>query len=173
MFCDDFKCSDKYYKCPDYYCIPWRYLCNAEWNCPSGNDEINCVNRTCPGQLKCKNSEICIEIDNLCDSFADCPYFDDTNFCETRLPACPVNCTCLLYSISCININHQDQRSPRPARRAACDNKIDCSGLNTNHTRNTTGQSYSFTPSEQCISQVRAYFFTQVVPSINCCAPET
>ncbi len=57
-------------------------MCDAEWNCPRGNDEINCINRTCPGQLKCKNSEMCIAIDNLCDIFADCPYFDDTNFCE-------------------------------------------------------------------------------------------
>ena len=100
-----YNCSSKYYKCPDYYCIPWRYLCDAEWNCPRGNDEINCVNRTCPGQLKCKNSEICIAIDNVCDGFSDCPYFDDTNFCESILATCPVNCTCLLYSISCININ--------------------------------------------------------------------
>ncbi len=45
-FCTDFECNSKY-KCPGYYCVPWFYLCDGSWDCPAGDDEGSCINRTC------------------------------------------------------------------------------------------------------------------------------
>ena len=35
-----------------------RHVCNGHWNCPQGQDERNCLNRTCPGRFKATNSPL-------------------------------------------------------------------------------------------------------------------
>ena len=36
--CKTFQCNQMF-KCPEYYCIPWGYVCNWKWDCPHGYDE--------------------------------------------------------------------------------------------------------------------------------------
>ena len=38
--CKIFQCKQMF-KCPDYYCIPWGYVCDGKWDCPYGYDESN------------------------------------------------------------------------------------------------------------------------------------
>ena len=89
-----------YFKCPGYYCIPWRLVCNGLWDCPDGTEEEFLCNRTsCPGQFKCHNTSICISACSICDDVMDCKLGDDEHFCHPLLPACPENCTCIIFSI--------------------------------------------------------------------------
>ena len=37
-----FECPESYYKCPGNYCIPYRYICDGDWHCPGGEDEMEC-----------------------------------------------------------------------------------------------------------------------------------
>ena len=100
--CEEFECSRLYFKCPGYYCLPWRNVCNRIWDCPGGADENQCTNRaSCKGQFKCHGSKICVNIESTCDDIIDCPYQDDEMFCKLSTKECPVTCRCLLYTISC------------------------------------------------------------------------
>ncbi len=69
-FCGEVKCHDTF-KCPGYYCIPWRYVCDGHWDCPAGKDEIECGYESKPGFLHCPSSVITIlpksmELKKLC-----------------------------------------------------------------------------------------------------------
>ena len=119
--CHDVNCSGKYqeyFKCPGYYCVPRRYICNSVWDCPHGADEANCTFRTnCPGQYKCYDSVICIAMQSICDEVDDCKYKDDEYFCDYGMdspfpfPKCPNECRCLLFSITCIT-DHSNKTIP-------------------------------------------------------------
>ena len=53
LYCHDFQCDEKYYKCHGYYCIPLRNVCNMMWDCPRGLDEEDCSERqSCPGLFR-------------------------------------------------------------------------------------------------------------------------
>ncbi len=96
-----YKCGNKYYKCPGYYCIPWKYVCNQVWDCPEGIEEIGCSERqSCPGQFKCDNSIICVTLHSLCDEETDCPLGDDELFCE-NVPKCLESCKCVHHKDIC------------------------------------------------------------------------
>ncbi len=43
------KSNSAFYKCPGYYCVPWRAVCNNVWDCPGGADETNCIRTSCRG----------------------------------------------------------------------------------------------------------------------------
>ena len=101
--CKHFTCLRIHFKCPDYYCIPWRYVCNSVWDCPYGVDEEGCNRSSCPGMFKCHTSVICLTSHSICDQTTDCKFGDDEYFCKVRLPPCPQNCTCIVYSITCTN----------------------------------------------------------------------
>ena len=36
--CRQFECN-MMFKCPNFYCIPWTYVCDGMWDCPYGYDE--------------------------------------------------------------------------------------------------------------------------------------
>ena len=36
--CKEIDCN-MMFKCPNYYCIPWNYVCDGKWDCPRGIDE--------------------------------------------------------------------------------------------------------------------------------------
>ncbi len=93
-----------YYKCPGFYCIPWQYVCNQRVDCPGGLDERQCNRQRCTyaGQFRCKNSAICVALENICDRVDDCPLQEDEKFCDIFPEKCPLNCTCLLFVIECI-----------------------------------------------------------------------
>ena len=104
--CEKFE-YNKNYKCFHYYCIPWRYVCDGKWDCPHGFDELklNCgLTRQCKSMLKCKNSQICVHMLDMCNEFRDCPLGDDEDLCELQYTLCPRMCICLNFAISCQNI---------------------------------------------------------------------
>ena len=106
--CSQHDCDSKHYKCPGFYCIPWRYLCDKKIDCPGGLDETQCNRSSCPGQFKCMDSDTCISVDSICDNVDDCPSVDDEQFCSPAIPRCPKKCTCLLYALNCQSINQTD-----------------------------------------------------------------
>ncbi len=93
--CEEYSCNETYFKCPGYYCLPWRFVCNGQWDCPGGRDEhwIVCNQTSCPGMYRCKSSRVCVSHNELCDTVSDCPMKDDEHFClegRTKL-LCPSN----------------------------------------------------------------------------------
>ena len=99
-------CPGKYFKCPQSYCLPWRLVCNGLWECPGGTEEMHCNHTACPGMFRCKNSSICISVDNLCDLIHDCHLHEDEHFCSINpIANCPLNCSCLLFSMTCEHVS--------------------------------------------------------------------
>ena len=87
------------FKCPESYCIPYRYMCDGKWDCQNGEDEISCINYSCVKMFKCKLSSSCIHVKNVCDGTSDCPLNDDEIIC---ININGINqCTCLNYGINC------------------------------------------------------------------------
>ncbi len=106
--CDAFICN-KMFKCPGYYCVPWKFVCNGKWDCPGGYDEStehNCSpNRNCTNFFKCRNDVACVHPGNVCDDNVDCPLGDDEHFCILKTIICPKVCACLTHAIMCVNLS--------------------------------------------------------------------
>ncbi len=105
--CADFTCN-MMAKCPKFYCIPWAYVCNGRWDCPSGFEESlahGCgKDRMCTNLFKCRQYEMCLHLGDLCNGKKDCPFGDDEFFCSLQGIKCPLACDCLLYTLMCINL---------------------------------------------------------------------
>ncbi|CAD5126157.1 DgyrCDS14324 [Dimorphilus gyrociliatus] len=99
--CEYFICPKDYIKCPHSYCIPLNMRCNGKYDCPRGEDEMDCYTPTCPGHLKCSESKLCVQSNKRCDGYKDCPNGDDEQFCD--LTTCPQNCVCNGYIVECTN----------------------------------------------------------------------
>ncbi len=101
------RCNDTYFKCPGFYCTPLRFVCDDRFHCPGGMEEKYCERTSCSGLFRCykaadsKTNIICIHPSSICDKQLDCLYGDDEYFCDYDFPTCPINCTCLLFSIVC------------------------------------------------------------------------
>ena len=109
--CAKFECN-LMFKCIDAYCIPWIYVCDGKWDCPSAEDELaNNVCRSndesiCKGMYRCRfEKTTCIHIGSICDNNYDCPNNDDEMLCEFNTVFCPSKCGCLLKSITCSEIS--------------------------------------------------------------------
>ena len=106
--CSQFECN-KMFKCPEYYCIPWSYVCDNKWDCPGGYDESeghSCgINRTCNNMLKCRKSQTCIHLAETCDNVTDCTLGDDAFFSTFHEQLCTALCQCSLFAIQCLNIS--------------------------------------------------------------------
>ncbi len=104
--CTLFECNAKF-KCHLHYCIPWKYVCNNIWDCPFGDDEINCSEaQTCKSMFRChKTSRTCLHKQNVCDSHTDCPFGDDEYNCLLQSFSCPNKCLCLSLAINCQNLD--------------------------------------------------------------------
>ncbi len=102
--CIKFQCN-MMFKCPKSYCIPWLYVCDGKWDCPSGSEESaisGCApSRNCSGLFKCDRSHICIHLGNICDEFEDCWFGDDEQMCQLQSVKCPHSCTCLGFALRC------------------------------------------------------------------------
>ena len=91
------------YKCFESYCIPYHYICDGVADCPSGDDEDNCILLSCPGMLKCKLEKICIRSNEQCDGYAHCSLSgDDELHCD--LPPCPNSCSCFRLALMCSSV---------------------------------------------------------------------
>ena len=105
--CKAFECNSMF-KCPNFYCIPWSYICDGKWDCPYGNDEnISFCNQTilCLHKFKCRNSHTCIHFIDICNNETDCTHGDDELMCPLKDTECIQHCNCLGFTLRCISIN--------------------------------------------------------------------
>ena len=81
-------------------------------DCPHGYDEFNkfpChTNRKCGNMFRCKHSQICISITDVCNDIVDCPNVDDELLCELKNTICPKLCVCLHFALICSKIINLD-----------------------------------------------------------------
>ena len=110
--CKRFECSVTF-KCPDSYCIPWSNVCDGNWDCSGGYDEMYyslCQNNTsCKNMYKCRGTfHMCLHLGNLCNGETNCPFGDDEKLCMLKSVLCPFECSCLLQAIICKNISVTD-----------------------------------------------------------------
>ncbi len=100
--CNEHNCEHSHtFKCPLYYCVPWRYVCNERWDCPWGHDEEGCFEEFKIGFYKCHQSSTHIHLENVCNGFRDCPKKDDEKYCYLHKRVCPANCTCFGFVVRC------------------------------------------------------------------------
>ena len=103
-FCNNFECN-VHFKCPGYYCIPWGYTCDGKWDCPNGYDEstrIGCgLKRQCKNMFHCRESQICLHLEDICDGYSDCPLSDDEFLCALKREHCLKNCMCYQFAVVC------------------------------------------------------------------------
>ncbi len=106
--CKDIECN-MMHKCQGHYCVPWTYMCNGRWDCPYGGDELpvdGCHKfRNCQYFFKCKKTQLCIHLGDVCDRERHCPLNDDEFACLLSDTPCPRNCECLTFAIACSNIS--------------------------------------------------------------------
>ncbi len=101
QLCKHFQCNVMH-KCPDFYCIPWKYVCNRRWDCPQGTDEERCDNlMKCVNLFKCRETPICVHLTSLCDAYFDCPLRDDEDLCSLLNVMCPLKCKCSTVAVFC------------------------------------------------------------------------
>ena len=110
--CNEHKCTG-YFKCPNQYCLPVRYVCDGREDCLLGEDELNCpLPLSCPGMMKCRES-ICIPMIEVCDGVVHCPSGDDERMCSA---GCPSTCKCNGLSWTCDHLgssHHDENNSPK------------------------------------------------------------
>ncbi len=118
--CSNFQCNAKF-KCHGYYCIPWHYVCDGLWDCPSGLDETSqqCPEKVvCEHMFKCRQSHTCVSMWDVCNNKEDCPRHDDELLCQLHKTKCVTGCQCLNLAIKCKNttsLNGQLTRLPHIA----------------------------------------------------------
>ncbi|CAG7732533.1 unnamed protein product [Allacma fusca] len=83
----DCPCPPGEIKCPNStMCIPASWICDTDWDCPGGEDEIDCTD--CPGFL-CADG-LCLNARYRCDGELDCSNGEDERDCPpctgNRLP---------------------------------------------------------------------------------------
>ena len=101
QLCQSVTCPGMF-KCSDHYCIYLSSVCDGQYDCKWGDDELVCPLSSCPGLLKCRGENRCVSREEICDNHINCLYsMDDEIGCFT----CPDDCRCAGYSISC-NVNN-------------------------------------------------------------------
>ncbi|XP_064610272.1 low-density lipoprotein receptor-related protein 4-like [Liolophura sinensis] len=104
------SCTADHFSCGDQRCIPQRWRCDGDKDCPSGLDEKDCVASTCQvTEFKCDNLK-CIPHQWVCDGAKDCQNGEDEQKCFGTCNKDQISCG----SGKCI-----------PAR-FACDGQKDC-----------------------------------------------
>ncbi len=104
--CSTFQCNAKF-KCHNFYCISWGYVCDGQWDCPSGFDETSqhcSPGRACKQLFKCRESHRCVSLQDVCNDMSDCPKHDDELLCQLHKRTCLAGCQCLNLAINCENV---------------------------------------------------------------------
>ncbi|CAO2588392.1 Low-density lipoprotein receptor-related protein 8, partial [Lemmus lemmus] len=82
-------CADSDFTCDNGHCIPERWKCDGEEECPDGSDEskATCCDAVCaPHEFQCSNRS-CLASVFVCDGDDDCGDGSDERGCSD--PACP------------------------------------------------------------------------------------
>ncbi len=93
--CENEQCRKGTFKCPQYYCVHLRYVCDGYFDCPFGYEEHNCKRSSMPQMFHCVNTSIFIAPQSVCDTIVDCPVGDDELSCDIARLKCPYTCDCL------------------------------------------------------------------------------
>ena len=99
------------FKCDKLYCVHMSYVCDGQYDCKEGDDEILCPLTSCPGLLKCRGENRCVSKEEICDNHVNCLYsMDDEIGCHK----CPDNCECTGYSVKCHLVDSLNDTSSIP-----------------------------------------------------------
>ncbi len=127
--CAPFECN-RMFKCPAHYCIPWSYVCDGKWDCPSGYDELFrtiCSDSVvCKHRYKCRKTNFkCVHLGDTCDGQNDCPLGDDEYLCDLKnIQSCADGCYCLAFAISCTDTIFSPSFGNSPFRSITLNNCI-------------------------------------------------
>ncbi|XP_076435809.1 uncharacterized protein LOC143275521 [Babylonia areolata] len=99
------SCTPTHFTCSasSQDCVPVFLRCNQVRDCPDGEDEEGCRHYTCPGFFRCRDSNVCVHPEHLCDGLFQCPQQDDEAFCSL---SCPPGCTCQGLAARCEAVFH-------------------------------------------------------------------
>ena len=53
--------------------------------------------------FKCRNSQICLHTEDVCNGYVECPHREDEILCELSNLKCLDGCVCLKFAIMCKN----------------------------------------------------------------------
>ncbi len=129
--CEEFHCNTMF-ACPKSYCIPWKYLCDGKWDCLKGFDESQLCgqnNQQCPNLFKCKETNVCIHLIEVCNDIIDCFLGDDESLCSLTNAFCPQNCKCLTFAAFCQDINILPSMSFTFYKFIMLDSSVVCSNV--------------------------------------------
>ena len=95
--CTHLSCPGMF-KCHKSNCIYMSSVCDGQYDCDVGDDELFCPLLSCPGLSKCRGENRCVSREQICDDQVNCLYSMDD---EIGCYKCPTNCECHGYSLSC------------------------------------------------------------------------
>ncbi|XP_022668849.1 basement membrane-specific heparan sulfate proteoglycan core protein-like isoform X5 [Varroa destructor] len=103
--------------CHSGQCVLRKYLCDGDYDCEDGSDELNCAQQSeCePNEFECANRR-CVSKTFWCDGDDDCGDRTDESDCKTVV----VGSACSQREYQC---SSQDQCIPRSFQ---CDQEFDC-----------------------------------------------
>ncbi len=108
--CDEFFCTEQFFKCVVSHCVPWAYVSDGKWDCPLGDDEFftGAESTLCSAKLRCSVSKLhihCEHFQSVCDGYTDCPEGEDEIWCVLKNIFCPKQCICVNLAVLCRNVS--------------------------------------------------------------------